>query len=175
MKTLPKYYCIKRDESNPLWKKYIDWLNETYNSNWNGDIDGAYYGFQGHEHGGTQMYSVIENFKNNPELITLDFWDECVNGRKIVGYKAPFDMYGKDIEKGELFTLSDNRKNQYRTINGYCMPKELVETWEVVYEEEKLEVKSWGNVVCGNTSNIVFKGKLTQEKVDKIKDVVCNG
>jgi len=31
MKTLPLYFAIRRDSSNPLWRKYINWLNATYN------------------------------------------------------------------------------------------------------------------------------------------------
>lgn len=31
---LPKYFVIKRDASNPLWQKYINWLNETYETKW---------------------------------------------------------------------------------------------------------------------------------------------
>jgi hypothetical protein len=28
MKTLPEYFVIKRDENNPLWAKYIEWLEK---------------------------------------------------------------------------------------------------------------------------------------------------
>jgi hypothetical protein len=34
--TPPKYWVVKRDESNPLFKKCIDYLNETCGSTWSG-------------------------------------------------------------------------------------------------------------------------------------------
>ena len=41
---MPKYFAIKRVADNPLWKKYINWLNNTYFSDITGYID-EYYGF----------------------------------------------------------------------------------------------------------------------------------
>jgi hypothetical protein len=38
MKTLPKYFVIKREKDNPLWGEYIQWLNKTYNTSWKGDL-----------------------------------------------------------------------------------------------------------------------------------------
>lgn len=111
-----------------------------------------------------------------PEQNVL-FSNERISG-KIVGYKAPFDMYEGQIKKDELFTLSENRAYQYKTKDGFYMPKELVETWEAVYEEEKLEVEHWNNYNKGGEltfSFIKFKGKLTQPIIDKIQEVICNG
>ncbi len=28
-KIIPKYFVVKEDSNNPLWRKYIKWLNET--------------------------------------------------------------------------------------------------------------------------------------------------
>ena len=83
MKELPKYFVIKRDESNPRWKKYIDWLNKTYGCSWDGDCY-IYYGYDGNsnctDNYRTDCHHIIENFQNSPTLITLEEWDECVNG-----------------------------------------------------------------------------------------------
>ena len=79
MKTLPKYFIIKKDINNPLWDKYIDWLNKTYNEDWAGTM--IYYGVDGStKHNGCDGWYKIEKFKNNPTLITLEQWDEAVNG-----------------------------------------------------------------------------------------------
>lgn len=85
MKTLPKYFVIKKDKSNPLWEKYINWLNKTYikfeQQYWNGKIL-DYYGYDGIESykGGTNCWNCIDSLNNNPILITLEEWNECVNG-----------------------------------------------------------------------------------------------
>jgi hypothetical protein len=63
-------------------------------------------------------------------------WAEIVGGRKVVGYTAPYDIL--DWKKGDVF-------KKYGTYGTYhvegkilTLPGELVETWEPVYEDEKL-------------------------------------
>lgn len=81
---LPKYFIVKRDASNPLWQKYIDWLNKTYGSNWVGDTPDSYYGYDGNEDfGGTEIWPIPNRFENNPTVLTLEQWDEIVNGFKL--------------------------------------------------------------------------------------------
>lgn len=54
---------------------------------------------------------------------------------KIIGYKAPFDILAWSINKGDIYKKSDNSEFTY-DFNGSCyLPKEIVETWEPVYEE----------------------------------------
>lgn len=77
MPTLPKYYVIKRDAKNPLWDKYIEWTNEKYNICMFWNIC-TYYGYDGEY----SWNSHISLFNNSPTLITLDFWNECVNGKQ---------------------------------------------------------------------------------------------
>lgn len=175
MKTLPKYYCIKRDESSPLWKKYDKWIrNNGYNplsDVWD------YVGYDGcNTDNGYNGTRKISSFCNPVTLITLEFWDECVNGtqRKIIGYKAPFDLYG-GIKKGNLFTKDHSIKWGYRHKNSYCIPDEIVETWEPVYEEEKLEVKYIHTLQCSDKSYLIAittNIEPSQEIVDKIKEVI---
>jgi hypothetical protein len=79
-KQLPKYFVIKRVKNNPLWIKYIEWLNKTYYQDWDGSYE-AYYGYEGNMlYNGTNIFSNINMFKNNPTEITLEYWDKCVNG-----------------------------------------------------------------------------------------------
>lgn len=84
-KELPKYFVIKSDLDNPLWQKYINWLNEKYNSTFEGNWEGMYYGYDGNKHSthGTDWYRDIECFKNKPIILTLEEWDEIVNGFKL--------------------------------------------------------------------------------------------
>lgn len=94
--------------------------------------------------------------------------------RKIIGYKAPFDMYQGKVKNGDLFSITSN-PNYYTSNNASdkWLPKEIVEKWDVAYEEEKLEIVEWGNLNKYNYGYIYFdKGKLTQEILDKIKEVI---
>ena len=53
MKKLPEKFCIKCDQNNPLWKKYINWLNENYvfsSITVSGDDPNGYYGYNGNTH-----------------------------------------------------------------------------------------------------------------------------
>lgn len=80
MNTLPEYFVIEKDENNPLWGKYIDWLNKKYSTNWSGNLY-KFYGYDGRKTiSGTNGEQYISHFENNPTLITLEQWNECVNG-----------------------------------------------------------------------------------------------
>lgn len=74
MKKLPQYFVILADKDNPLWLKYINWLNETYDQNLTGR-SWNYYGYDGC----IEYWDRIEDFENNPKLISLEEWNECVN------------------------------------------------------------------------------------------------
>jgi hypothetical protein len=82
MNKLPKYFAIKQDATNPLWDKYIKWLNKTYKTLWGGDFPDAFYGYDDNVYNtsGTHFALSIENFENNPTILTLEEWDEMVNG-----------------------------------------------------------------------------------------------
>jgi|688.fasta_scaffold00478_141 hypothetical protein len=78
---LPKYFVIQQNEENPLWKKYIEWLSDEYDSLWRGCDYLYYYGYDGNtKWGGTNSDYDIMRFNNNPTIITLEHWNECVNG-----------------------------------------------------------------------------------------------
>ena len=83
MKQLPQYFIVNRVEDNPLWDEYIKWLNETYKIDWNGNAF-TYYGYDGSTNSGengTDGWNEIYEFKNNPTIITLEEWDECINNK----------------------------------------------------------------------------------------------
>lgn len=88
LKELPKYFVIKKDESNPLWQKYINWINskiQPYNCR---GIMYTYYGVEGEESissvKGFNCSDSINDFQNNPTLITLEQWDSIVNPKEFV-------------------------------------------------------------------------------------------
>lgn len=64
----------------------------------------------------------------------------------IIGYKAPFDLWKGDVKKGTIYKLLKKKIHWDR--DTYCpdgfnyeqvgLPKEIVESWEAVYENTKL-------------------------------------
>lgn len=90
---LPKYFVIKSPgklgENNPLWKKYIKWLNTIQSSYaWEGQDYNTYYGRDGHrkEYGGTYIGTNLDSFENSPVEITLEEWDIAVNSPEELVY-----------------------------------------------------------------------------------------
>jgi hypothetical protein len=71
--------------------------------------------------------------------------------QKIIGRKAPIDLFDGKIKAGEIYKFDPNIGNVYWPSFGddngknYTLPKEICETWEPVYEEieEKFEVGDW--------------------------------
>lgn len=92
---IPEYFAIKRVEGNPLWKKYIDWLNATYGDTLYG-LCNTYYGYEGQseKNTGLNFHLHIRYFKNKPVELTLEQWDKIVNknimeeNKEIIGYKV---------------------------------------------------------------------------------------
>lgn len=230
-KELPKYFVVKKDFNNPLWRKYIDWLNKTYKGK-NSGIGYDYYGYDNDyssSRNGVNYHNVITSFKNNPTLLTLEQWNyivnlkdenytiqQCIDKRiaiscsnkeeclevlkalnidlisffnekdieilpknenkyswaygkdfnyfinsgqatkcikfkqlnldkmeekKIIGYKAPYDLFGGRVEKGRMYCkityrVTDQYTPHKEQVSIYDLPKEIVESWEAVYKEE---------------------------------------
>jgi len=78
MNKLPEYFVIKKDESNPLWRKYLDWLRVSFSvPHLSGKSE--YYGYCRIEY--CHASSNLTTFTNeSAKLITLEEWNEAVNG-----------------------------------------------------------------------------------------------
>lgn len=76
---MPEYFAIKKVADNPLWQKYIDWLNTAYEKELEGCND-YYYGYDGIS-GSKEIacYRYIILFNNNPVELTLEQWDKIIN------------------------------------------------------------------------------------------------
>jgi len=85
---IPKYFFIKKDESNVLCGKYIEWLNKTYSVQW------AWYGYNYYwydgsiDSNGTEAYDNSGSFINNAKEITLEFWNQYMNVEKVLPVTA---------------------------------------------------------------------------------------
>jgi hypothetical protein len=131
MKQLPKYFIVQQDLDNPLWKNYIDWLNEKYAASWSG-TNYLYYGYDGNKSvlSGTALGGSIRDFQNNPELITLKFWNECVNGLEPEKFVLPEKWtikmdsqevvdYCNDYGKCGLYTISQKHYVHFPAFVGH--------------------------------------------------------
>jgi len=60
--------------------------------------------------------------------------------KKIIGYKCPIDLFGGEIKKGEIFRKMNSKfyKVSLTGVTEYSkhLPREIVESWEPIYEEE---------------------------------------
>lgn len=73
---LPEYFtipCNDNNKKNPLWEKYIDWLNEKYDAMNRWDADDWFYGH--HRNGDTYNHSYEMDWELE---ITLEKWDSIV-------------------------------------------------------------------------------------------------
>lgn len=77
MKKLPESFGIMRDAENPLWDKYIAWLQKKLDVKWNGESP-EYYGISIHWLKGKKSPGCdITDFDT---ILTLEQWDSIVNG-----------------------------------------------------------------------------------------------
>jgi hypothetical protein len=88
-------------------------------------------------------------------------------------YKAPFDMYGGEVKKGDVFVKSKNEDNEYSFLSmsfDCIIPDEIVEKYfEEVKEELEVEVNYALNYFTQN-GNIESIGFTTEEeRMDFIK------
>lgn len=78
------------------------------------------------------------NLSEKAQILFNQWKKESEFSPKIIGYKAPFDLFNGYIKKGHLF-IEWSKKHYYSAVNEnvstYSLPKEIVETWEAVYEE----------------------------------------
>jgi len=222
MKNLPEEFCIKYTV-NPLWRKFINWLNKEYNTGYDGFLQTNYYGITktisgkiiGYNHG-NQFAIVItleqwNNTLNSLSHILPNRWcisrdltptqneavtdwvnktfgvafrsdkikgyyridttncnitwgsdkldydeisfpdfnfhvldDKYVEPKvpKLIGYKAPINLFNDTIVAGDVLVIQD-RPDTYqvkRIPKYFTLPHEIVEKWGKVYEEESIEL-----------------------------------
>lgn len=70
---LPKYFCIKRDAKNPLWDKYIAWLNKKDPQRNLSGVNKYYWNAK------WESWGTLDYFKKWTVELTLDQWNEVVN------------------------------------------------------------------------------------------------
>lgn len=149
---LPEKWCIKKDKI-----EIVDWFN-------NQQYRSSYFSLDSRNNHFIHYYdspakrawlndSVYDGFTE----ITFDQFKEHVlnqknmkvtteDSKKIIGYKCPMDLFEGKVKKGDSFTRFINSTSYTpEGFNGtYSIPKEIVETWEPVYETKEVKVTVTG-------------------------------
>ncbi len=103
--------------------------------------------------------------------------------KKIIGYKAPFDLFNREVKAGFIYKPLASKNNKYYAPVNFedkvglphlNLPKEIVEQWEPVYEEEKI-------LYFGKVKFTIKKGyadteygKVTEEEISKVFDYIAD-
>ncbi len=160
-KVIPKLWCIK--SNNEEEQKIIgEYANKIYSTSYyEQDAIESYYHFPkiGNICTSSSKYNGYE------ELSFEDFQTLILkqpNMKNIIGYKTPIDFKEWSIPKGTIFKRVDNAYNcELGGISGR-MPKEIVETWEPIYEEKE-EILNLGDK---NIKITISKDKIEAEGKD---------
>lgn len=153
----PEKWYFKNDYSDKVKSVIISYFNEIFKVGYTGNSD--YYYFENYELGATDNESKIKGLTelSIDEICYLiskqanPMAGEKRETRKIIGYKCPYDIL--HWNKGDIFKVWE-RKIGYYYVPGTTdlLPKELVETWEPVYENDKI-------IVPGSSYEVVIVSK----------------
>jgi len=179
---LPKYFAIKCPtdyETNVLWTRFLKWLNKYGHKNgmrseWDGDSVGCYYGTENTTQG-TNVWSRISQFEEGTVEITLEQWDEIVNG-----FKLPEKWYcvitkenQEILENWRKSVCSgDHKKNvifsKYCVLSSHWNDNSYYWTGELKH----LESKGYQEITTEQFIKHVLKQKEMKDTILKEGDIV---
>lgn len=154
----PESWYIKNDYSYTFKSVIIPYFNEIFKVKYTGNSD--YYYFKSCEIRATDMEINIEGLTelSIDEICYLiskqanPMAGEKRETKKIIGYKCPYNIL--HWNKGDIFKVWDKKIGYYYVPNiSELLPKELVETWEPVYEDDKI-------IVPGSEYEVVIVSKF---------------
>jgi hypothetical protein len=121
--------------------------------------------------------------------ITFDYFikniliQEEMKNKKLIGYEVPINMFKNEIKKGDIYAIYKDNDLLCTPLNYgkleqdaayYSIPKEIVETWNPVYEET-LSSKVFTLAYKGFTLEIFKDGNIITEEgnfnIQEIKDL----
>jgi hypothetical protein len=161
MKTLPTNFVIKRDESNPLWKKYINWINGQSVASFMWDYNNYYWFDWTYD-----SNDDINDFDNNPTLITLEQWNECVDW--VSEYREVY-VSNESVEDAlktkhkRIFITELPLNPSYRYICVRHQYREEFEKWE------KYEWDAWGYIAEIPNEELIEIRTTSWEKISITK------
>lgn len=112
-----------------------------------------------------QFIKIIRIDKTTQYPLVTFHGNYCKDGNHMIDDTIP------TLWKSNPFDLISEYPKEMLVRNGSENYKSTI----IVYEEEKLEIITWYNVInvgSEDKAKIIIKGKLTQEIIDKIKGVI---
>jgi len=93
--------------------------------------------------------NMYERIHGVPYKHTLDAFEYAIKTKiemekEIEGYIVPYDMYGGDLKKGEVFNDLEKEKGSWQLkkgVNIFSFPIEMVERWEKKYKTQEPPIK----------------------------------
>jgi len=110
----------------------------------------------------TYTLQQLKNLENNME------------NKEIIGYKAPYDLFGGTYKKGTIF-VKDNGDKRFRykpesavDSSYWNVAEEIATTWEAVYKSKEVVIR------MGNSFDLTIKDGKVWHKSDNITQFVQN-
>lgn len=177
---LPEFWQIERNTENN--KIINDWMNIHHNTS---KERGYYTDCNGWVNNRNLHKSIYQ--RDMPEITFEQFKKYIImKDKKIIGYKCPTDLFEGEIKKGTVyngFPEDSSHKGTYfsREFSSpkFNIPKEIVETWEPVYEEEESINLNFGDtrvtVKKGQGYIGLQEGNITKAELKQIIDHFSKG
>lgn len=130
---------------------------------------------------GNHCYSLHRGtYSSSSSATSLGMYFDCIMvkfnqidfmGKKIIGYKCPMNLFNDDIIKGTIYKINKNNPLFYTPvalsyISSADLPKEIVETWEAIYEDTE-------NIV--NFNSIIYDLSAITNNITIVECVVGEG
>ncbi len=188
--TLPEKWCILRTKDNYL--QVNDYFNNLYpdsHCSLKTNSESWFYStaVDSESQGPLKHYTTLFacRISGFTEITVEQLTKTKTNNmkKKIIGYIAPQDYFGGDIKKGTTLVKSDYyntyRKKDYNPSGFFVLPKEIVETWEPVYEEDQVKIV---NLPCQGDNfqlevskkGIFYRPESQCLDIDDLKDFLSN-
>lgn len=142
---LPRFFAVKKDESDPLWRQYCDWCDlqdkkwtnhsqDTRYDDWGSYI---YIGYDDVNYAWWYRWSdnLVDDFKNNPTLITLAERDRIVNK------KPTYDDYCDWVEEEQRKSQTKQLSEKYTYTNQVLRSDWVLFTPDEIWGEKVSDIK----------------------------------
>jgi hypothetical protein len=106
----PKYFIVQEDGTNDF-KEYIDWLNKTYQTNYEGNYPKDWYGVDNEDKGSeVTFWSSPSSFLNNPQQFTAKEFMDNLKGN-IPTPNSDKELFENQINKLKKLSLISSKED----------------------------------------------------------------
>ena len=159
---LPPYWIVKNDSSQEFKDTVINYLNETYRKKWGGGSwwgSWIYYWYDWNNYSDwTNAYNYIEEFENNPKLLTLKQFKKMTKQKE---KKVKFKVW-------EQVAVSNVSEEDAITDLVYDPHRFYYTWWKNINWLYVIEISNW------DYTTYRYIAKIPKPKTIKIKDVNWN-